>query len=477
MGGGAVFIPFLQDKSYAVILSFLDLRINMRLKIFIAGLLAGLFLLPATAAPHDSPAEVIRALDADLAAIADDPQHPLSSISVLAIMAGRVVYQKQVGLRYIDALHPQRSKPANRQTLYRIASISKMVTALGVMRLVEQGKLDLDADVGSYLGYPLRNPHFPEQVITLRLLMSHTSSLRDDAGYYNFDYKTNLRDVLVPGGARYGKGDMWAADHGPGYFKYTNFNWGVIGTIMERASGQRFDRLMKELILDPLDLHGGFNAAEFSPQDLRNLAPIYRKGREVGDDIVWDTKGPWVAQTDDYSAALPVPRGGPDYVIGTNGTVYGPQGSLRISAEGLGRIMLMLLHEGRIQGKQILTPESIKTMFAAQWKYDAKLANGESERDMDLSRGLGVQQFTNTGAPGRGDRWVENGGFSGAGHTGDAWGLTAAFVLDFAKKDGIIYINGGTGFDRNQSLGKYSGNFRYEELIMSAVYDRIFRAK
>ena len=55
----------------------------------------------------------------------------------------------------------------------RIASISKLVVALGVMRMVEAGQLDLDRDVSDYLGWPLRNPAFPDRPITLRLLLSH----------------------------------------------------------------------------------------------------------------------------------------------------------------------------------------------------------------------------------------------------------------------------------------------------------------
>src|SRR5687768_11651332 len=61
----------------------------------------------------------------------------------------------------------------------RIASVSKLVVAIGVMRLVEEGRLDLDRDVAAYLGWPLRNPAFPDRPISLRQLLSHTSSLRD----------------------------------------------------------------------------------------------------------------------------------------------------------------------------------------------------------------------------------------------------------------------------------------------------------
>ena len=123
-------------------------------------------------------------LDRELSAIAADPAHPLASLSVLAVRHGHVVYHRQFGLRTIDNDHPARSVTADARTLYRIASISKLVTTLGVMRLREAGRLDLDRDVGDYLGWRLRNPHFPDTPITLRMLLSHTSSLRDDTGYY-----------------------------------------------------------------------------------------------------------------------------------------------------------------------------------------------------------------------------------------------------------------------------------------------------
>jgi CubicO group peptidase (beta-lactamase class C family) len=80
---------------------------------------------------------------------------------VLAIRDGKVAYEGQFGRRFIGpAACPQAGRCEH---LFRIASISKMMTTLGLMRLVEAGKVDLDADVSSYLGFTLRNPHFPDQ--------------------------------------------------------------------------------------------------------------------------------------------------------------------------------------------------------------------------------------------------------------------------------------------------------------------------
>ena len=152
---------------------------------------------------------------------------------------------------------------------------------------------------------------------------------------------------------------MWARNAAPGdYFTYCNLDWGVIGTIMERVTGERFDRLMQRLLLDPLGIHGGYNPSEFSAADLANLATIYRK-RTV-DTEVWDAAGPWIAQVDDYSARPPQPPAGIDsYVPGTNATPFSPTGGLRISAHGMGQVMLMLMNGGVHQGTRMLQPATI----------------------------------------------------------------------------------------------------------------------
>ena len=80
------------------------------------------------------------------------------------------------GDRYIDAADPANNLPLALDSRYRTASISKTFAAVGAMRLVEQGKLDLDRDVSDYLGFTLRNPNYPDKAITTRMLLSHTSS-------------------------------------------------------------------------------------------------------------------------------------------------------------------------------------------------------------------------------------------------------------------------------------------------------------
>lgn len=413
-------------------------------------------------------------LDAELAAIVGDPAHPLASLSVLAIRGGEVVYHRQFGHRWIDNADPAGSKPADAHTLYRVASISKLVTTLGTMKLVEEGRLALDRDIGDFLGYAVRNPHFPEAPITLRMLLSHTSSLRDDAGY-SWPADKDIRDVLTPGGSLHGNGAMWSHEAPPGaWFHYANLPWGVVGTIMEKVTDERFDRLMKRLVLDPMGLQGGYSPADLPQAQVRSIATLYRK-RPTDDQARWDPSGPWIAQVNDFSKTPPAPRAGPGYVPGRNGTLFGPQGTLHATAAGLGRIMRMLMDRGMLDGKRILKAETVDAMLSRQWRSNGG-GNGLDTYGASRKRfnawGLGNQHFLEVSGPGEGDRLVEGGGFTGVGHHGDAYGLTGMLVFDAASRNGLVFLVGGPGFDPESARGRYSGFFRHEERILTALYRR-----
>ncbi|CAN7149400.1 serine hydrolase domain-containing protein [Massilia sp. LjRoot122] len=416
---------------------------------------------PLFAAPPSSgaPAGARQALDAELAAIANDPDMQLASLSVLAIRAGQPVYQQAFGRRFIGS--PDR--PATPDTLYRIASISKMMTTLGLMRLVEGGRAELDADVSTYLGYSVRNPHFPQRPVTLRHLLTHTSSLRDDAGY-SWQLPVSLKDVLVPGGALYGDGKMWSDRAGPGnYFTYCNLAWGVIGTVMERIAGERFDLLMERLLFQPLGIQAGYSPAGLAPAALGNLATLYRK-RTV-DTEIWNAAGPWIAQVDDYSAKPPVlPVGTATAAPGSNATPFSPTGGLRISAPSMGVVMRMLMNGGVHGNTRLFQRATLERMLTRQWTNDGK--NGDTLNGLYQAWGLGNQHFPDR--PGMG--LVDGGGFEGVGHLGEAYGLRSVFAADLARGNGMVVLTGGSSADPEQQQGRYSAMARYEERILTALH-------
>jgi hypothetical protein len=183
------------------------------------------------------------------------------------------------------------------RTLYRIASISKMMTTLGLMRLVEEASIDLDADVSAATSASrcaIRTSR--TSAITLRHLLTHTSSLRDDAGY---SWPAALR---VPGAGR-----MAAKGSHVGQQCRAGRLFHLLQPRLGRDRhhhGTRHGRALRPPdaapAAEPLGLQAGYNPAELPPAALANLATLYRK-RTV-DTEVWDADGPWIAQVDDYSA-------------------------------------------------------------------------------------------------------------------------------------------------------------------------------
>jgi CubicO group peptidase (beta-lactamase class C family) len=420
-------------------------------------------------------------LDAEFLDILNDPTQTLPSLSVAAVKDGRLVYQGAFGSRWIDNANPSRNRPVDQRTVFRIASISKTMTTLGVMRLLEQSKFDLDADVSEYLGFVLRNPHFPDAKITIRQMLSHTSSLRDAAGYYWTQASgLTLKDVMTPDGKAYAP-EMWSDHRPPGaYFQYANLPWGVIGTIMERVTGERFDRLMRRLVLDPLDLAGGFEPNDFPPQQRDNIATLYRKATSVGETYSWNASGPWIVQFDDWVSSQPAPRADDNYAPGTNGTLTGPQGNCRLGPLDLVKVMLMFLDRGEHAGRQFLCEQSIDQMLSAQWQYDEKLDNGNTGGEYDNKPrramnawGLGVTHTLDITGKGIGDRLVEPGGYRATGHFGDAYGLQSGLMFNRESRSGMIYLAGGVSADPATTPGHYSSMARYEERILTALYRAI----
>lgn len=415
-----------------------------------------------------------------LDAVVSRPGRSLSSLAVVALRAGEVCFESYFGQRWIDP-HGTAHRPADADTLYRVASVSKWVTALGVLPLLERGRLALDEDISAYLGVVIRNPNFPAQPITLRMLLCHTSSLRDSAGY-NFPESVDLRDVLLGRRAVAADRSAWSHDAAPGqHFAYCNLASGVVATIIEAATGQRFDRFMQQAVFAPLGILATFDPAALAPDMRRNLATLYRKRLERDGGEIWQPDGPWQPQVDDYHATAPAARASANYVPGRNGTLMSPQGGLRISARGLASLVRTVIAGGRHAGRVAFDPAWLDEMFRPQWQrraaVDERVQGYEEGGQRIQAWGLGAQHFTDTFASGRGDWLKEGGGVTAVGHLGDAYGLTSAVTFDRRTGDGVIFLCGGVGFDPVTDPGRYSGFYRYEELILDATWRFVLAAR
>ena len=312
----------------------------------------------------------------------------------------------------------------------RVASISKLVVALGVMRLVEAGKLDLDRDVSDALGWKLRHPAHPDVPITLRLLLSHQSSLTDDAGYV-VPYGRSLRAAVEAPGA-------WDVAHRPGsFFRYSNLNFPIIASVIEGATGERFDRVMTRVVFRPLKLDACFNWSGCSDAKVARAVVLYRNDGQVSLD---DLKGKPPACPVNTVAGCDLTA----YRLGENGAIFSPQGGMRISMRDLARIGQLLLKDGR----GFLTRRSMNEIRTMRWRFDG--TNGDTSNGFYCQYGL-ASHAVPTAEPGCDDELFRDGA-TWWGHAGEAYGLRSGLWIDPVAKRGVAFFaTGVAGGAKGQS--------------------------
>jgi CubicO group peptidase (beta-lactamase class C family) len=305
----------------------------------------------------------------------------------------------------------------------RVASVSKLVVALGVMRLAERGRVDLDADVSERLGYRLRNPAFPTVPITLRMLLSHTSSIRDEGDNYVIPLGRTVQAMATDAAS-------FDAAHAPGtFFRYSNLNFPVIGSVLENATGERFDRIMTREVLQPLGLDACFNWSGCSDAKVARAVVLYRPDGSVARD---DLGG--------RPPECPVFTSGPDcdlgtYRPGTNGALFSPQGGLRASPKDLARVGQLLLNRGMHRGRRFLSEASIETMLRPVWAFDG--SNGDTSDAFYCAYGLATQSIPVVREGCRDSLFAD--GRAAVGHAGDAYGVRSGLWIDRKRNVGIAY--------------------------------------
>jgi CubicO group peptidase (beta-lactamase class C family) len=317
-------------------------------------------------------------------------ENPVMGLSVAVIKNNKIIYTQSFGLK--DA---ETNTPLSNENIFRIASISKSFSATAIMQLVEAKKLSLDQDVSELIGFKVRNPKFPETVITLRLMLSHLSSINDSQGYFSLD-------SINPA-----KSENWNNcynnyEPGKGYV-YCNLNFNIIGTIIEKVSGERFDTYIQNHILKPLQLYGGYYV---NGLDKSKFATIYEYQPDAAKFVV--SPNAYAPRTTEVAA----------YQMGYSAPIFSPTGGMKISAQDLATYMMMHANYGKFNGVRIISKKSSKLMQTAVSDiepYGFALETPGSIID--------------------GEKMI--------GHTGSAYGLFSAMFFNPQEKYGIVVISNG----------------------------------
>jgi len=310
-------------------------------------------------------------------------------LSVAVVKKGKIIYNNSFGLKNIAT-----NTPLTNDDIFRIASISKSFSATSIMQLMEAGKLSLDDDFSKLVGFTVRNPKFPQTVITLRMVMSHTASINDSQGYFTLD-------AINPG-----KNTNYAKcynDYEPGtQYQYCNLDYNMTGTVIERVSGERFDNYVRNHVLRPLGLYGGYCVDSL---DANRFATIYdydSTHKLVPSDGAYDPHREQIQ----------------NYVMGYSTPIFSPTGGMKISAADLARYMTMHMNHGKYKGVRIISKKSSKIMQTTVAKKE-----GYALAIMHTDKLIPGRMLT--------------------GHTGVAYGLFSAMFFDPKKKFGIVVITNG----------------------------------
>lgn len=246
----------------------------------------------------------------------------LPAVSIALVDDQQVVWAQ--GFGFADAAQ---QRPATAATVYRVGSVSKLFTDIGIMQLVEKGDIDLDAPVSRYLpDFQPTNPFGTP--ITLRQLMAHRAGLvrEPPAGHYFDSTGTTLAETVA---GLNGIPLVYAPETRT---KYSNAGIAVVGYVLEKTQGKPFAAYLQEAVLAPL----GMTHSSFAPQpDLR---------ARLAEAQMWSYDG----------RTFPAPV----FELG-----MAPAGSMYATVLDLGRFMTVLFN----RGKGVLRPETLDTMWTPQF--------------------------------------------------------------------------------------------------------------
>ncbi len=296
-------------------------KVAIRMIVFLVATLPLVLAAAIGTAAAPTPAEGpinFGAIDAQLQAAIQ--QHRLPGMSVAIVQDGEIVFAKGYG-------EARPGQPMTPDTPMVIGSTTKTFTALAIMQLVEQGKLDLDEPVKRYIPWFQVADLQASETITLRHLLSHTSGLTDQ----NYDDRALPDDATLEDAVRDLANAAPVAAPGKAWH-YFNPGYAVLGYLIEQVSGQSYGDYIAAHIFQPLGMVNAFSDPEQAQQASLAQGHLALFGFPLSFD-------------------QPFPR-------------YGlPEGYLMVSANDMARYLATIMHDGQTANGEIISPASLHKMF------------------------------------------------------------------------------------------------------------------
>ena len=340
-------------------------------------------------------------------------------ISAAVVKDGKIVYNESFGYKNLDE-----KIPLGNDDVMRIASISKSFTATSLMQFVDKGVISLDDDVSDLIGFKIRNPHHPDVPITLRMVLSHTATIKDPADYSTIDH-------LNPAVSGDCVDTFFEYKPGEGY-NYSNLGLNLAGTILEKVSGVRFDVYVRDNVIKKLGLYGGHNVDSL---DASKFARIYR----WRDEKYVESESAYKSPADRMA----------DYVQGYSAPIFSPTGGVKISAHDLAVYMMMHMNYGEYNGVRIISKESAKAMQTIVWNNEG---SEEDQYALCLNDFINYIDYEKCNIPGK----------YPIGHTGVAYGLNSIMIWSPTDGWGIVAMTNGFTHVKGKDFRKSIANAIYK---------------
>jgi len=331
-------------------------------------------------------------------------------ISYIVVKEDSVIFSGAKGFANIE-----NKIPFTTDTRMMIASISKTMLPVAIMQLSEKGLIKIDHDINNYLPFRVKNPTFPEDSITVKMLLTHHSSITDAAyditSFYIFGYNDYpqplgefLEDYLIDGGQYYSEKTFDKYKPGAQY-SYSNICAGLLGYIVEYISQTDYRDYCQQNIFTPL----GMTRTSF----YYSQTPIEEIATQYGDMNFQNNCDKFLTY--------------PDY----------PSGHLITTVTDLSKFMRAFLSDGEFNNYKLLTPESVNLVLT------------EHFNEVNLKQGL---IFYN----------LDFNEFNLWGHSGGDPGMSTNMGFDLQNKLGfIVFINRTDVYPQTlyYSLLKYAKSF------------------
>ncbi len=269
---------------------------------------------------------------------------------------------RSFGLGFADLTRQVPASPND--SLFHIASITKAITAVAIMKLYQERKLGLDDDINAFLGFEVRSPHWPDEPITFRHLLTHTASIKDHDATYGLycagDPKLSLEEIVTAYFSR--SGDLWSRKNfrkkRPGDSEaYSNLGFALLGYLAERISDMPLEDYLRKSIFDPL----GMNETSFYIGKLSadRLARPYTFAKRAKRELC-----PGDGDGNLLPAGVHPKPGFNEHALYSYPTLA--DGMIRTSAEQLARFLTAIMNGGAIGSARILEPETVAEMLPAK---------------------------------------------------------------------------------------------------------------